>query len=63
MSSEVLLVTPWMAGNELVTRGAIAQLGERYNGIVEVGGSIPPGSTTFSNTYINVRELVDSIRT
>ncbi len=26
-------------------RGAIAQLGERYNGIVEVGGSIPPGST------------------
>ena len=25
--------------------GAIAQLGERYNGIVEVGGSIPPGST------------------
>jgi hypothetical protein len=28
-------------------RGAIAQLGERYNGIVEVGGSIPPGSTNF----------------
>ena len=27
--------------------GAIAQLGERYNGIVEVGGSIPPGSTSF----------------
>ena len=27
------------------SRGAIAQLGERYNGIVEVGGSIPPGST------------------
>ena len=26
--------------------GAIAQLGERNNGIVEVGGSIPPGSTT-----------------
>ena len=25
--------------------GAIAQLGERYNGIVEVGGSNPPGST------------------
>tara|TARA_Y100001935_G_scaffold7574_1_gene5690 strand:- start:1323 stop:1442 length:120 start_codon:yes stop_codon:yes gene_type:complete len=25
--------------------GAIAQLGERYNGIVEVGGSIPPSST------------------
>jgi hypothetical protein len=27
-------------------RGAIAQLGERYNGIVEVTGSIPVGSTT-----------------
>jgi hypothetical protein len=27
------------------TRGAIAQLGERYNGIVEVTGSIPVGST------------------
>src|SRR3954469_18609839 len=26
-------------------RGAIAQLGERYNGIVEVAGSIPAGST------------------
>ena len=26
-------------------RGAIAQLGERLNGIQEVGGSIPPGST------------------
>src|SRR4029079_11194938 len=27
--------------------GAIAQMGERVNGIHEVGGSIPPGSTTF----------------
>ena len=26
--------------------GAVAQLGERYNGIVEVVGSIPSGSTT-----------------
>ena len=26
-------------------RGAVAQLGERYNGIVEVRGSIPLGST------------------
>ncbi len=25
--------------------GAVAQLGERYNGIVEVVGSIPIGST------------------
>jgi hypothetical protein len=28
--------------------GAIAQLGERYNGIVEVTGSIPVGSTNQS---------------
>lgn len=27
--------------------GAIAQLGERYNGIVEAVGSIPSGSTNF----------------
>jgi hypothetical protein len=27
------------------TNGAIAQLGERYNGIVEVSGSIPLSST------------------
>jgi hypothetical protein len=26
-------------------QGVIAQLGERYNGIVEVRGSIPRGST------------------
>ena len=31
--------------------GAIAQLGERLNGIQEVGGSIPPGSTKFSGTH------------
>ena len=29
----------------LMPGGAIAQLGERLNGIQEVGGSIPPGST------------------
>ena len=29
--------------------GALAQLGERYNGIVEVSGSIPLGSTTGMN--------------
>ncbi len=30
----------------LETRGGIAQLGERYNRTVEVGGSNPPASTT-----------------
>ncbi len=29
--------------------GAIAQLGERFNGIEEVVGSIPSGSTKFIN--------------
>ena len=29
--------------------GAVAQLGERYNGIVEVRGSIPLSSTKFQN--------------
>ena len=32
----------------LPARGAIAQLGERLHGMQEVGGSIPPGSTTGS---------------
>ena len=31
--------------------GAIAQLGERYNGIVEVDGSIPSGSTKNSSPH------------
>ena len=32
-------------------QGAIAQLGERLNGIQEVGGSIPPGSTKNSQSF------------
>ena len=31
--------------------GAIAQLGERYNGIVEVVGSIPTGSTKIQSPH------------
>ena len=31
----------------LIKDGAIAQLGERFNGIEEVSGSIPLGSTIF----------------
>ena len=34
--------------------GAIAQLGERYNGIVEVGGSIPPGSTSEIDSHLRL---------
>jgi hypothetical protein len=36
-------------------RGAIAQLGERYNGIVEVIGSIPISSTTRCNSASSQR--------
>ena len=32
-------------------RGAIAQLGERLHGMQEVGGSIPPGSTTLLERF------------
>ncbi len=35
-----------------IASGAIAQLGERYNGIVEVGGSIPPGSTIETDSHL-----------
>jgi hypothetical protein len=37
---------------ELFGKGAIAQLGERYNGIVEVVGSIPIGSTKQNKKYV-----------
>jgi hypothetical protein len=36
---------PSRLGAEHEWNGALAQLGERYNGIVEVSGSIPLGST------------------
>ena len=43
--------------------GAIAQLGERYNGIVEVGGSIPPGSTINRGIeHDQYRETPDGIK-
>ena len=45
--------------------GAIAQLGERYNGIVEVGGSIPPGSTIDqieSNVLLDDVDMLASLR-
>ena len=41
--------------------GAIAQLGERNNGIVEVGGSIPPGSTNSCHALIDL-EILDVSR-
>ena len=42
----IVIDTEFLLGYDAaLVLGAIAQLGERYNGIVEVGGSIPPGST------------------
>ena len=35
-----------------MVQGVIAQLGERLNGIQEVGGSIPPGSTIKSQNLV-----------
>jgi hypothetical protein len=37
--------------------GAIAQLGERLNGIQEVSGSIPLGSTNYINGLRAIRAL------
>ena len=31
--------------------GAVAQMGERLNGIQEAGGSIPPSSTNLKDEY------------
>ena len=42
--------------------GAIAQLGERYNGIVEVSGSIPLSSTTAQKTRRQAGFLLGSFR-
>ena len=36
--------------------GAIAQLGERLHGMQEVGGSIPPSSTTSRKLIANMQE-------
>ena len=38
--------SPTSVLRHLFSGGAIAQLGERLHGMQEVGGSIPPGSTT-----------------
>ena len=44
------------------TRGAIAQLGERYNGIVEVVGSIPSGSTNSPIPASETRVLQNGVQ-
>ncbi len=41
--------------------GAIAQLGERCNGIAEVGGSIPPSSTTKCKVENDMIALIGKI--
>jgi hypothetical protein len=44
--------------------GAIAQMGERVNGIHEVGGSIPPGSTNkpITTEIISLNDFVDVLQ-
>ena len=42
--------------------GALAQLGERYNGIVEVRGSIPLGSTKpHLSTFLTAPKIVGTL--
>ncbi len=40
------------------SEGAIAQLGERLNGIQEVGGSTPPGSTSSIRFLVKPRLVI-----
>jgi hypothetical protein len=42
---EAFSLARYQAGHCEMDQGVIAQLVERLNGIQEVGGSIPPGST------------------
>jgi hypothetical protein len=50
-----LIARPERHKTSILLAGAIAQLGERVNGIHEVGGSIPPGSTKFPNNFTEMR--------
>ena len=43
-------------------RGAVAQSGERLNGIEEVGGSTPPSSTFYPSTSVPLRLRKSHIR-
>ena len=49
-STGTWVATPDRTVYSALRRGAIAQLGERLNGIQKVGGSNPPSSTTFLST-------------
>jgi hypothetical protein len=42
--------------------GAIAQLGERNTGSVEVGGSIPPSSTNSAVEMITNKDVISNER-
>ena len=49
LSLTASMARPKCHGPGLPENGAIAQLGERFNGIEEVVGSIPSGSTSNFN--------------
>ena len=46
----IYLLTPYRAGYRMLTKGPVAQLGERYNRTVEVMGSNPFRSTDLTQS-------------
>ena len=50
-----LKVSPLLGYDRSQDEGAIAQLGERLHGMQEVGGSIPPGSTSLRSLSSKAR--------
>ena len=49
-------------GYNLLTFGAVAQLGERFNGIEEVRGSIPRRSTKLDYTDLSGEHILRCVR-
>ena len=45
-----------------IPEGAIAQLGERLHGMQEVGGSIPPGSTSLAASSRAAKKRLNCFR-
>ena len=52
MKMMILMKKLLMKRNKVLMKGAIAQLGERYTGSVEVSGSNPLSSTNYFKTGI-----------
>ena len=52
---------PAQSGSDVFKNGAIAQLGERFNGIEEVVGSIPSGSTITINHLVGLQVQTNAV--